>query len=291
MTPRVSVCIPAYREPRFFENALSSVLGQEFSDFEVIVTDDSPGNEIASVVADAADARVVYRRNPRRCGVPGNWNVAAALATGEFVKFVHHDDWLASSESLGRFVDLLEQSPDADFGFSASNSYNAARHLQHVHSAADRISRMSDDPSHLLLGNWVGAPSATIYRRDGSLRFDENLTWVVDIDFYLAILSCSRRFVYCDEPLISVTDGASHQVTQQVAADPHLELYEWFYLYGKWAPRFALHGERGRFLDSLLARMAPVSSSDVRPLGLRGRAARLFVTACVLHKARLLGSV
>lgn len=289
--PSVSVCIPAYREARYFESALSSVLGQAFSDFEVIVTDDSPGTEIASIVAAAADPRVIYVKNSRRYGVPGNWNVAAALANGEFVKFVHHDDWLASSESLGRFVDLLEQSPEADFAFSSSNSYTAGRHLQRVHSAADHISRMRDDPRHLLLGNWVGAPSATIYRRDGSLRFDENLTWVVDLDFYLAILSRSRRFVYCDEPLISVTDGASHQVTQQVAADPQLELYEWFYLYGKWAPRFALHGERGRFLDSLLTRMAPVSWSDFRPLGLRGRAARLFVTACGLHKARLLGSL
>ena len=285
------MCIPAYREPRYFENALSSVLVQEFSDFEVIVTDDSPGNEVASVVADAADARVIYRRNPRRYGVPGNWNLAAGLATGDFVKFVHHDDWLASSESLGRFVDLLEQSPGADFGFCSSGSYTAGRHLQRVHSAADHVSRMRDDPRHLLLGNWVGAPSATIYRRDGSLRFDENLTWVVDIDFYIAILSRSRRFVYCDEPLISVTDGASHQVTQQVAADPHLELYEWFYLYGKWAPRFALRGERAKFLDSLLARIDSVSWSDFRPLGLRGRAARLFVTACILHKARLIESV
>src|SRR5436853_3312684 len=128
--PEVSICIPAYSEPECFGRALASVLEQDFTDFEVIVTDDSPTDAIADVLRTMGDDRIRYTRNVRRLGVPANWNRAADLATGEFVKFLHHDDWFSSTTSLSRFVDLLANDPDANFALSASNVYNAEQRLE-----------------------------------------------------------------------------------------------------------------------------------------------------------------
>jgi glycosyltransferase involved in cell wall biosynthesis len=288
--PTVSICIPTYDEPKYFRRALSSVLEQDFTDFEVIVTDDSPSDAIDGVLRETSDDRIVYTRNARRLGVPANWNRAADLATGEFVKFLHHDDCFSSSTSLGRFVGLLVNDPDADFALSASNVCSPEQRLQRVYSPADHVARLQADPRALLLGNWIGAPSATIYRRTLNARFDQRLIWVVDIDFYLSILASTSHFAYTDEPLVSITDGAAHQVTSSVANDPRLELFEWFYLYGKWAPRFPLRGERGRFLDALLARNDSIAWNDYRSLGLRGRSARLFIAAMTLRKLGRLSS-
>jgi glycosyltransferase involved in cell wall biosynthesis len=288
--PRVSICIPTYDEPTYFRRALRSALDQDFTDFEVIVTDDSSSEAIAEVLRETTDDRIVYMRNVRRLGVPANWNRAADVATGEFVKFLHHDDAFSSSSSLGRFVDLLANDADADFALSASNVCDPGQRLQRVHSPAEHMARLRADPRVLLLGNWIGAPSATIYRRSVSARFDERLIWVVDIDFYLSILTSTSRFTYSDEPLVSTTDGATHQVTSSVLKDPRLELFEWFYLYGKWAPRFPLRGERGRFLDALLARNDSTAWNDYHSLGLRGRSARLFMAALTLRRLGLLSS-
>ncbi|MCX7010103.1 MAG: glycosyltransferase, partial [Kiritimatiellaeota bacterium] len=41
MTPKVSICIPAYQQPQGLARALQSLLEQDFRDYEVIVTDDS----------------------------------------------------------------------------------------------------------------------------------------------------------------------------------------------------------------------------------------------------------
>ena len=286
--PRVSICLPTYNEPQYFRRALASVLDQDFDDFEVIVTDDSPSDSIAEVLGEARDDRIVYMRNVKRFGVPANWNRAARFASGEFVKFLHHDDCFSSNTSLGRFVDLLANHPDANFALSASNVCDAEQRLQRVYSPAEHMTRLRTDPRALLLGNWIGAPSATIYRRAVGSRFDERLTWVVDIDFYLSILTSAPGFAYSDEPLVSVTDGAAHQVTSSVAEDPRLELFEWFYLYGKWAPPFPLRGERGRFLDDLLARNDSIAWSEYRSLGLGGRSARLFIAAVILRRLGLL---
>jgi glycosyltransferase involved in cell wall biosynthesis len=286
--PKVSICIPAYAEPRYFQRALRSALEQDFTDFEVIVTDDSPDDVITDVLREVRDDRIVYSKNVRRLGVPENWNRAADSATGEFVKFLHHDDCFSSPTSLGRFVGLLENDSDADFALSASNVCDGEQQLQRVYSPANHIGRVRADPRALLLGNWIGAPSATIYRRSVNARFDMRLTWVVDIDFYLTILTATSQLAYSDEPLVSVTDGAAHQVTSSVAQDPRLELFEWFWLYGKWAPRFPLRGERGRFIDALLARSGAIAWKDFRSLGLSGRAARLFVAATALRRLGLL---
>jgi len=285
--PKVSVCIPTYQQPEYFNRALVSVLEQEFTDFEIIVTDDSRGDDIASIVREASDSRILYVKNGVRLGSPANWNTAVARARGDFIKFLHHDDWLSSRESLGKFVTLLENEPEAQLGFSASNSYGPDERLRRIHSPSPQVSRLRDDPRVLLLGNWIGAPSATIYRRTVGARFDENLRWVVDIDFYLAVLTAAPTFAYCEHPLVSVTDGAAHQVTNDVARDPKLELFEWFFLYAKWAPMPAIRGERAKFLDSLLSRL-DVRWRDYRAVGLHGRAARLFVAARLLHGLRLL---
>jgi glycosyltransferase involved in cell wall biosynthesis len=289
--PRVSVCIPAYSQPEYFRRALTSVLAQHFTDFEIVVADDSPDNTVADIVREAADSRIVYVKNDRRRGSPGNWNVAAEHATGEFVKFLHHDDWFSSTDSLAKYVALLDTDSRAHIGFSASRACDERQRVQRVHNPTQYLDRLRRDPRSLLLGNWIGAPSATIVRRAAGARFDLNLVWVVDIDFYLSVLTRNPHFAYSEEPLVSITDAGPHRVSSDVAQNPGIELFQWFYLYGKWAPRFPIRGERARFLDALLTRAALCSWQGHRRLGLRGRARRLFVTAMMLHSRGLLGSL
>jgi glycosyltransferase involved in cell wall biosynthesis len=289
--PKVSVCIPTYGQPEPFARALESVLDQDLSDFEVVVTDDTRGDEIAAVVRDFGDARVRYLKNDVRRGSPANWNVAVDHAEGEFVKVLHHDDWFASRSSLRKFVALLDDDRDAQLGFSASNACDAEQRLLRIHSPSDHVRSLSEDPRVLLLGNWIGAPSATIYRRAVQTRFDPRLKWVVDIDFYLGILMSCPRFAYCDEALVSVTSGAPHQISSEVEGEARVELFEWFTLYAKWAPWFPFRGEPGAFLDALLARFEMHSWRSYRKLELRGRSARLFIVARMLHRSGLLGGV
>ena len=165
--PKVSVCIPTYRQPEFFKGTLASVLEQEFADFEIVVTDDSRGDDIASVIHDAHDPRIVYVKNEVGLGSPANWNEGIKLARGEYVKLLHHDDWFASPRALEEYVHLLDDDPRATFAFSASNACSGAdQSVLFVHRPTeDYLTRIRREPKTLLLGNFIGAPSVTIYRR------------------------------------------------------------------------------------------------------------------------------
>jgi hypothetical protein len=203
------------------------------------------------------------------------------------VKFLHHDDWFTYSHSLGSFAALLEGSPSASLAFSASNVCEPHGKWKWTFRPEVMIEWLRQDPRELLLGNIVGVPSATIYRHtDVQNGFDCALRWVVDIDFYLSILTENPRFAYTPDPLVSIADGGAHQVTSSVR-QTDVALQEWFYLYGKWASGFPLRGRQAAFLHQLL-REPRSPANGAQPLALKGRAARLFTVARLLSTTRIL---
>lgn len=239
MKPAVSICIPAYRQPVFLARAIESVFTQDFQDFEIIVTDDSETDELLEVVAKwQSDSRFIYRRNEVRLGSPGNWNAAMALARSDLIKFLHHDDWFSSNESLGRFVQVMTEQPGVNFAFSAGNTCDFdGRPISGYGPSPEQLDRLRRQPSFLQYGNFVGSPSSTIFRKTDGFFFDEKLKWVVDIYAYLQLLGESPSFEFIPDALVSATSNAAHQITQSVAADPVLRISEHLYLYAKNPPR------------------------------------------------------
>ncbi len=101
--PLVSLVIPAFN-PRFFSKALSSAVTQRYANLEIIVCDDSRGNEIESIVARVVEQSAVavrYVRNPRTLGLIGNLQACVKEAQGEYIKILCDDDHL--------YADCIEQ--------------------------------------------------------------------------------------------------------------------------------------------------------------------------------------
>ncbi|MFJ4247657.1 glycosyltransferase [Pseudomonas sp. NPDC089741] len=97
--PLVSLVIPAFN-PRYFEKALRSAVGQGYGNLEIIVCDDSRGSAIEEIVAAVVDQTGVvvrYVRNPQTLGMVGNLKVCLSQAQGEFIKFLCDDDLLYSN--------------------------------------------------------------------------------------------------------------------------------------------------------------------------------------------------
>ncbi|WLG97268.1 glycosyltransferase [Pseudomonas sp. FP198] len=93
--PLVSIVIPAYN-PRFFDQALLSALAQTYENIEIIVCDDSPGDEIRHIVTSFTEPAhpIRYLKNPQRLGLQGNLLRCVEEAQGEFIKVLCDDDRL-----------------------------------------------------------------------------------------------------------------------------------------------------------------------------------------------------
>jgi glycosyltransferase involved in cell wall biosynthesis len=240
---KVSICIPAYRQVDFLRATLKSVAMQDFGDYELIVSDDSPDDSVRDLLAEFAFGdRLTYVRNAPALGSPENWNAGIRLARGELVKILHHDDRFTRPDSLRGFVRLLDDDPQADFGFSATLVEDVHSGLERIHRPTDeQLEELRQDPAALFLGNFVGAPSATICRRSAALDYDRRMKWLVDVDYYVRALMANGRFAYTPQPLIGTPTNAVHQVTEICRDDATIELSEALLLYGKLSPAQRQH--------------------------------------------------
>ncbi|MDD3012240.1 MAG: glycosyltransferase family 2 protein [Candidatus Gastranaerophilales bacterium] len=265
---RVSICIPAYKQPECFKRALLSIFEQTFEDYEVIITDDSPDNSILDVVNEFNDSRIKYFKNAERKGSPENWNACIDIATGEYIKFLHHDDWFKEKESLSKFIKMLDDNPNDDLAFCASaNCYPDTRIKNIFQPTTNKINALKKDPLFLFPSNIIGSPSVTIYRKKVNKKFDKKLKWVVDVDFYISILSENSGIVFCNEPLISVMTGSENQVTSSCQDNKNVELYEWLYLYNKNIKKIKIR--QTRFICKLLSIYKIKSEKEILDMGIK----------------------
>jgi glycosyltransferase involved in cell wall biosynthesis len=235
LKPLVSVCIPAYKQTEYLRKTLESLLMQTYTDFEVVITDDSPDDSVANLVHSFDfGGRMHYYRNAVPLGSPANWNASVDKSQGDLIKIMHHDDWFTHANSLRDFVSLLDTHPEADFAFCATRVLDVRDGSYTLHApTADQVQEVQNDPRILLYHhNIIGAPSATLYRRTAALRYDERIQYVVDVDFYIRVLQQTNKLVYSPEPLIVNTSQSENQVTQ-ASLDRKTQVGEYTYLYNK----------------------------------------------------------
>lgn len=246
---KVSICIPAYKHIDFLKRCLDSILEQEFSDYEVVITDDSPDNSLQKLIEIYSDKRIQYFKNEKALGSPKNWNEGIKRAKGEYIKILHHDDWFSSPQSLSKFVKLLDENPDADIAFSASCDINANNEKK-THIANETfLSNLREETETIYTGNQLGAPSVCIFRNK-NYTFDPNLIWLVDIDFYMQVIMKKKSFTFTSEILVNI--GVSEfQITRQCLTEAKVRISEKIYLYKK----YNLNNKSDKYRKSLLRYM------------------------------------
>ena len=120
---KVSIIIPMYLCESYVDSLFSSLLSQDYTDFEIIcVVDGSPDNTLALVQeCSKKDERVsVINVEHRGAGVARN--IGMDNARGDYLMFLDADDDY-QSDFIGKMVRAMEES-DADIGVCQYASYN-----------------------------------------------------------------------------------------------------------------------------------------------------------------------
>lgn len=100
--PKVSILVPAYQTPEeYLFQMIESVQKQSFSNWELCIADATPEetkeNPVKEIVQSYArkDERIRYQHLEDNLGIAGNTNQALAMASGDYVALLDHDDLLA----------------------------------------------------------------------------------------------------------------------------------------------------------------------------------------------------
>jgi glycosyltransferase involved in cell wall biosynthesis len=92
--PALSVVMPAYNAEAFIDEAIESILGQTFTDLELVIVDDASTDRTWSIITEHAadDPRIRAFRNEANLGPAGSINRGIDLAAAPLIGRMDADD-------------------------------------------------------------------------------------------------------------------------------------------------------------------------------------------------------
>ncbi len=199
-SPFFSIIMPVYNVERYLPQAIDSVLGQDFSDFELILVDDCSPDGSGSICDHYAntDTRVQVLHLPQNVGLSFARNEGLQIVSGTYVTFMDSDDYIDKTLFSDVYASVRES--DADmivFGLqedycnaedcvteSYTVQYAASIYLSDVDSVRKEAIKLEEK-------TLLGYAWNKFYRLDvlakHNLRF-EKVTLIEDILFNASVL-------------------------------------------------------------------------------------------------------
>jgi GT2 family glycosyltransferase len=209
--PQISVVVPSYNRAPMLGEAIESVLGQTYTNFELIVVDDGSTDDTAARLGRYGAGLRVISQNHR--GVSAARNAGARAARGRLLAFLDSDD-LWRPEKLARQTKFMELHPELLISQTEEiwirNGVRVNPRAIHRKPAGDIFL-----PSLKLC---LVSPSAVMIRRDFFAAlggFDEALPVCEDYDLWLRI-AVDHEVALISEPLVIKRGGHADQLSRSV---------------------------------------------------------------------------
>lgn len=224
---KVSVLVPVYNAERYLGECLESILVQDFTDFEIIISDDASTDNSGNIIKRyaARDSRIRWWKNPRNMGEADNSNLCLKAAIGEYIKMVHADDLLLSPFAIRKMVAAMEAYPGAslagcfqhctptDVEFCFEPRVLSER-IQCFNGREMIVQCLEED------ANLIGNPSQTIFKRSQAQRgFDDRFRLKVDYEMWFHLLE-QGDYVHLPEALATWRLHSTQQTTLARGTEP-----------------------------------------------------------------------
>lgn len=186
---QISICIPTYemrgKGAEFLRFSLDKLTRQTFKNFDVVVSDQSVGDEIQKVCAEFRDTlQITYvREESKRGSSSANLNNALRRADGQIIKILLQDDFVYHDHALEEIAAAFDPNTDHWLLSASIHSKDGSTFYREFHPKYD------DQIS--LFKNTVSSPSVLTLSKRDLIFFDENLLWYTDNDYYKR---CFDRF-------------------------------------------------------------------------------------------------
>ena len=212
----VSVIIPVYNVEKYLGRCVDSVLGQSYSNLEIILVDDGSPDKSGAMCDDykLKDSRikVIHKENG---GLGFARNSGLDIATGRYVTFIDSDDWISKEHIKNLYETALQCNADVVIGTHTSVNTDGAETPQRLllkegvyegESITDEvvlplIGADADFPNDIQI---TSSACMNLYSMDVinkyNLRFiSEKYAVAEDLYFNIDFFSASQRIVALNE--------------------------------------------------------------------------------------------
>lgn len=247
--PLVSIMIPTYNRPQFFELALQSAQRQNYENLEIIVCDNSTDDQTEALIEKyLGDPRLCYHRNKTAKTKEENFAPFEHLAKGEYLQWLMDDDILLDGK-IEKMMQAFRKNPAAKLVTSRRAVIDGEGRLQPNPYAAG-VPESEAEYSvfdgeivgrETLLGwrNFLGEPSAVLFRRADLKHHywraeSRGYKTISDVAMWLELLE-SGDCVFFQKPLSCYRRHEAQEGQQ--AAVILLSRLEWLRLIGEYFER------------------------------------------------------
>ncbi|MCI6187323.1 MAG: glycosyltransferase [Spirochaetia bacterium] len=209
MNPRISIIVPIYNVEKYIYRCVDSILSQTFTDFECILIDDG-STDNCSVICDEyakKDTRikVIHQKNS---GVSAARNAGLDAAKGEYITFVDSDDWVNLNFLQEQYADIKNNNADISIcGLVGKKKIKKSRLVN------------SNDAQKLLFkkNGMGGFCFLRLIKKQfiGDTRFNTDISYMEDCDFFYRLLEKPSTTVWTDKPLYNYFSNET-SVTNQI---------------------------------------------------------------------------
>jgi glycosyltransferase involved in cell wall biosynthesis len=260
--PLVSVVIPTYNRAPFVSEAIDSVFGQIFTDYEIIVVDDGSTDNTKEVLKRYQNRiKYIYQENS---GVSAARNTGIKNSTGLWLAFLDSDDkWMpeylaTQMEWIHRFPEIYMQTTDCQRAEWRGNTLGTYFQMNKViDELKDRDHLLVADPFCFVVTHGPWQVGSTIFRREAITKaglFDPNFSLSEDFDL-MARVALQGPFGIIREVLVNMyrREESIDCLTNQIKMNPIQAKESEEKLYKKLQTIESLKPKECKILDGLLS--------------------------------------
>ncbi|NME82787.1 glycosyltransferase [Clostridium sp. SM-530-WT-3G] len=177
--PLVSILIPTYNRPEYFELALQSAINQTYPNIEIIIGDDSTNSDTEEIINNKYINKVdniKYYHNSKNIGQFDNYLKLMELANGEYINFLMDDD-LFEPTKIEKMIKYFINDIDEKISLVTSNrniiddngKINGSFILDKIFDGKDVLNVNGGELVKFLLiynYNIIGEPTTVLFRKD-----------------------------------------------------------------------------------------------------------------------------
>jgi len=198
MSPLVSIVIPTYNHAHFLKRALSSIVEQTYTNWEVIVVDNHSTDNTEEIVESFINLKIKYFKINNNGVIAASRNKGLKEANGEWVAFLDSDDWW-TADKLDLCVNAI--SDKIDFIYHDLKVIGQKPSvINYIRSNKTRQVNKAPLLDMLINGNPISNSSAFVRKKliddVGGLNEDAEMIGAEDFNLWLKIAFNTNKFLY-----------------------------------------------------------------------------------------------
>ncbi|MDO4269904.1 MAG: glycosyltransferase family 2 protein [Eubacteriales bacterium] len=215
--PFFSVIIPIYKAEDYLRECVDSVLGQSFTDFELLLVDDGSPDSCPAICDEYAErderVRVIHKENG---GVSSARNAGMRAAMGEYLTFLDSDDFWCEPKGLEILYDTLgkRKTDVLVFGVKKENMETGVSYPQPFYPA-----ELNEMPTpqlllkllerNTLLTSFYEMAVDRKYVEENNLYLDESLPIAEDGEWEMRAMSCTPSYGFINDTIYCTRRGTN----------------------------------------------------------------------------------